>query len=324
MRNYLFILLFFLVGLKGWTQSPVRTVQSLNGPVERMCFTPEGKRLVTVHEYEAMVVWNAHNGYKIEEYLGFANPLTAVACSRDGRFIAAAGGDSLIRTFDGRYLNVLKDFKGHKHWVYNLIFTPDSKFLISASTDRTIRVWNPESGTIAQILEGHKQWIWVLELDPLGQFLYSGAAEEEFFMWDLEKGQVVRKFNGHKNGIFGISVSEDGKWVASASWDGTIRIWDPKTGNEVHILKTNELNDCLKWSPDGKWLVVGTKAGYVYIFDTKTWKAHRRFVAHSKGVEDIKFWGGNGAKYLVTCGDDHYVKWWDFEMLLKGGVGFDG
>jgi WD40 repeat protein len=308
-----------------FAQSPVRSVQSLHGPVERMCFTPEAKRLVTVHEYEAMVVWNASTGYKMEEYLAFQNPLTAVACSRDGRYIAAAGGDSLTRLFDGRYLNPLRDLRGHQHWIYFLRFTNDSKYLLSASTDRTIIMWDPATGKQVRTFEGHEQWIWVMELSPDGKHFVSGAAEEEMFLWDIETGKIVRKFYGHRNGVFGLAYSPDGKTLASASWDGSVRIWNPETGNETKVIKTDELNDCLLFSPDGKWLILGMKSGFVHIYNTKTWQRHRRFSGHSKGVEDLAFWGGNNNdKYLVTCGDDGYVKWWDFSNLIKGKPGFDG
>jgi WD40 repeat protein len=324
-KNKVFNVIVSILPLLLNAQSPVRSVQSVHGPAERMCFTPDGKKLVTGHEYEAMIVWNAQTGYKIEEYLGFNNPLTSVACSRDGRFIAAAGGDSITRLFDGRNYLPLRDLKGHNHWIYFLQFTKDSKHLLSASTDMNIIKWDPESGKEIMKFKGHEQWIWVIELSPDGKFMVSGAAEEEMFMWDIESGKVIRKFYGHKNGIFGLAFSPDGKTLASASWDGSVRIWNPETGNETKIIKTDELNDCIKFSPDGKWLILGMKTGFIHIYNTKTWERFRRFSAHSKGVEDLAFWGGNGSdKYLVTCGDDGYVKWWDFSLLIKGKPGIDG
>ena len=64
------------------------------------------------------------------------------AFSPDGRHIAAASADGVLRVWSIENLNRPFVLRGHKGLIYSLQFTQDGQTLVSASADGTIRMWS--------------------------------------------------------------------------------------------------------------------------------------------------------------------------------------
>ena len=72
-------------------------------------------------------------------------PLLAVDLSPDGKTLATAGSDRLVRIWDIETGEELQRFEGHRASITAVRFLPDGIHLVSASLDRTVRFW-----TVAQ------------------------------------------------------------------------------------------------------------------------------------------------------------------------------
>ena len=72
---------------------------------------------------------------------GTSYPMT-LAYSDDGRLIARAGDDGVIRVWDVRTGRELGTFAGHRGSVVSLNFSPDGRRLVSGSSDTTALVWD--------------------------------------------------------------------------------------------------------------------------------------------------------------------------------------
>ena len=71
--------------------------------------------------------------------------MTAVAFSRDGKLLAAAGGDGMVRLWNpatGQPVGAPLP-AGTGGGVTAVAFSPDGKLLASAGADGTVRLWNP-------------------------------------------------------------------------------------------------------------------------------------------------------------------------------------
>ena len=82
-------------------------------------------------------------------FMGHAGPVTALACSPNGRWIVAAGEDAAIVVWDIALGQRLKRMRGHgKGPIYSLAFSMQGEVLVSCGADCTVRVWDMQRNTL--------------------------------------------------------------------------------------------------------------------------------------------------------------------------------
>src|SRR5262245_23554370 len=75
-----------------------------------------------------------------------AGPVASVAYSRDGKLIATACSDRVVRLWNAATGREVSALRGHEAEVRCLAFSPDGKALASGGGDRTVRLWDLATG----------------------------------------------------------------------------------------------------------------------------------------------------------------------------------
>jgi WD40 repeat protein len=253
-----------------------------------------------------------------------AKALRTVVISPDGRKIATAGDDHIIRLWDAASLKPIgRPLVGHTEAVYSLDFWHDGSVLASASRDGTVRIWNLATGQTdkefkARDADGKLVGQFSVSFYPRQPLKYVNSAGDGglVWIWDIPYEQKRNK-DGHKGPndhtirSLRFAPNDSGEFV-TAGFDGAIK-FHLENGKVDSIAAFGGKALGVAFSPDGRRLAsVGVDDNQ----NVKIWNASdRRLVKSWQG--DLRrvvsvAWSPDG-KRLATGGSDGLVKLWNAE-----------
>jgi WD40 repeat protein/serine/threonine protein kinase len=192
--------------------------------------------------------------------------VVSVAFSPDGRRLASAGYDRIVRLWDTATGHEVLALRGHADLVGRVLFSPDGQRLASASADGTVRVWDASpfdenANPTIRTISGHDGEFFGVAFSPDSQLLASASTDGAIKLWDAQTGQEVHAFHGHKEAALCVAFSPDGQRLLSGSMDKTARLWDARTGEELVICDDSNFETLVRgvaFSPDGKAFATGS------------------------------------------------------------------
>jgi WD40 repeat protein len=185
-----------------------------------------------------------------------SNGINALAFSADGKLIASASDDGLVKLWDTAAKKQVAILRGHASSVYSVTFSADGKMLASAGTDRTVRLWDVPDKALRYALIGHRDWVPTVAFAPSGKTLISGSFDNTFKVWDASTGKELASITTtHTNAVRLVAFSNDGKTLAT---DGgqEVKLWEVASWKERMTLDHGRnWAGAAGFTPDGKTLV---------------------------------------------------------------------
>jgi WD40 repeat protein len=259
-----------------------------------------------------------------------------VAFSPDGRMIASAGHDGLVRLWETATGAELMAFSDHLDRVFSVAFSPDGSAIASGGNDSTVRLWEvPTDGgfrNVALAILGSPgdRVINTVTFSPNGQALLAGGrdvrAEDKTIhsLWELPpldgpadplafrlRGGTTyteRPLSGHTDAILSSAFHPDGASFVTGSYDATIRQWTPGSATPDAIWTEAETwITGLAFAPSGGLLAAALHDGTITV-STFPDGDIRQTIDAGQAVWDVAF-NPAGTILAAACADGTIQLW---------------
>src|SRR5262249_45365640 len=190
--------------------------------------------------------------------------------SGDGRWLATASYDRLIRLWDVTNAKPGPVLKDHSDSVYGVAFSPDGKLLASGAADRAVKVWDVATGNRLYTLGESTDWVYAVAFSPDGKHLAAAGVDRSIRIWQVDRtgGKIVHSVFAHEGPIDRLIYSPDGKTLFSLSEDRTVKAWDAEKMVERKVYAPQaESALSLAVRPDQEQFAIGRYDGALVLLD---------------------------------------------------------
>ncbi|HUW17993.1 MAG TPA: M56 family metallopeptidase [Sedimentisphaerales bacterium] len=279
------------------------------------------------------------------------------AISPDGRIMASATANNLIRLYDMAAGSVLGMLAGHESSVEHFAFSADSNTLASLDEGGTLYLWDVAAGKqLVKFESPVRAGIIVFSAD--GRTLASAMpavdeswarqslADNDFpiCLWDTATGKEMAKLGAGKDPAGSLAFSPDGRLLASGhgyfnkrprvgpggrlimpASSNAIVLWDAETGKQTASLKGHtEVVSSVAFSPDGALMASGSMDGTVRLWDVSARKEIAKLEGHGvPGLKGVEYGGvysvafSPDGKLLASGSRDGTALLWDVNEVTK-------
>ncbi len=252
-------------------------------------------------------VWESRTGKSRHRLPGHTKPVTCVAFSPGGRYLASAGQDRMIKLWDMTTGEEAFTLRGHGKPILCLAFSPSGRVIASAGEDMAVKIWDATSAQEVQSFRAHLA-CQAVAYRPDGKQL--ATADGSIKLWEPGNyDEPVRTFGGPEEFVESIAYDPTGRHLAAAGKKG-LKIWDAATGKTVLTLRgSTDRERNVAYSPDGRLLASAGEDGSIRLWDPTDGRIVRVLTGHSTSVNRVAF--SPDGRRLASAGLDRTVRLWD-------------
>lgn len=288
-----------------------------------------------IRGWEWRYLWQQSQSQESETLFNSDVRIQELAISPDGKWLAAAAGNSLgaigkVSIWDLPNRRKLAEFD--RRGQVDLAISPVDPIL--AFTDKAdsseqgdsyrIRLWNIDTQRFIRDLPLRFPCS-DLNISADGQVLMS-VTIHSFILWEIATGKKIREYEtvySRRQGGHKIAVSADlGVAYFLGRRTSRIREIDLKSGQETQwaSVASDEAVNAMALSPDGTTLATGDgySASTIRIWDTQTRREIGRLEGHRTYISSLVFWPDG--RTLASASGDQTIRLWDLQELKPNRV----
>jgi WD40 repeat protein len=219
---------------------------------------------------------------------------TALALSRDGRWLAAETESAVITLWDLAQ-GTSRTLHGHQGQIQQLVFADDGAFLLSVARDETARRWDLRSLDV-QILRGHGDDLNAGAIAPDGSLVATAGSDGVVRVWPARAGDGAIVGGGLAPSDI---AAFPGPGLVTTTGEGAVVRWDTRTGRSEQ-LRAGRPGDQVLAASAPLLAIVRAGQAAVELWDPRT--GARRELPHAGAPLRALAASADGARVAVVDG----------------------
>ncbi|MFS7942082.1 putative transcription factor WD40-like family [Helianthus anomalus] len=323
---------------KGWLQKLSVMARLTNEHDESVSLKPNhtyskddagaGTRSVHVHAHKKKSK-ELSSLYATQEFPAHNGPISIIKFSHDGRYLASAGEDSIVRVwmiFEDQDPRIYKIQETDRSSLYFSTNHLSELAPLKADKEKTRKFGGfRKSSELACVIlppnvfrisekpvhefVGHGGEILSLSWSKNG-YLLSSSVDKTIRLWKLGHNECLKVFT-HNNYVTCADFNPvDENYFISGSIDGKVRVWDVHSCKVIDWLDLGDIITAVCYNPDGKGSIVGTLDGKCSFYDItdERLQLHTQILSMSKKkwpkrITGFQFCPIDSRKVLVSTAD---------------------
>jgi WD40 repeat protein len=265
------------------------------GGVSSVAFHSNGTQAISGGADKTVKLWDVTTGKVLKSFGPLADPVTAVAFSRDFNQVGAASGKTVKvwNIADAKEMATLV----HPADVTSLSFNGDKTRIVTGAADNQSRIWDLATGkemeffsaagpvrcvafhpantaiiagsadktttvhTIAavRVIPASAQPIRGLAFAPSGSHVLTASDDKTVKFWNLGNGVAERTLTGAEGALSAVAVAKNNVLVATGGAEGIVRLYTFADGKQVGSFKAPGPVRGLAFSPNNQILLTASE-----------------------------------------------------------------
>jgi WD40 repeat protein len=196
---------------------------SSNRRITTLGFKPDGRVVLAARSNHIIERIDSANGELLEELVGHAAAVGAMAIAGNGMTMASGSADGSILVWDMDTGNVLLRINAYNQPVRGLQFSGDGQQLYSLSDDGLIKVWRTTNGELINTMESSGVSAQQLLYREEQGWLAANQQQAGLAFWGSDGSLIDGMASSVLAPLSAFSLSADGYFLTTIEGDGTIQ-----------------------------------------------------------------------------------------------------
>jgi WD40 repeat protein/serine/threonine protein kinase len=289
----------------------------MDGLIQYIALSRDG-RWLAAGKHTSEVVLIDLTTQQIRTLTNHTATVRVVGFSPDGKQLASAGNDGLVKLWEVQSGQETASLRGHRKLVSSLAYAANGERLFTGAKDGTVRAWpaRPKRSEVPSLVPAGF-FSQVVSRD--GRFLATADTNGFWRIVNLEThGEVATlKIPGDFESV---AIGREGHELALGSADGSVQVWDLAEGKRFWSFQAHSNSaDALEFSPDGNRLATAGRGAEVRVWDrgASQPRLDRRLGLAGTSIPELIFCPDGGALITQVFDETHDEMW---ILSLRAGI----
>ncbi len=281
-----------------------------------VAFSPDTKWMAIAHHWGGQVLVFPLQSTALPIRLPHPNRIRGVDYSHNGKLIATAGGDGIVRLWNTQTFAEERQliFSAEGASVTEIRFSKDDRYLLATGGrgNSGYRLWDVQTGQQVWYFQGQEISRWALAMSSDGKWM---VAHDRVSQNDQFEVQIVEVGTGKItnrlplpagiNGSRCTPFSPDDRYVVVMNESvPNVLLWEWRSNQPPRVIVNDEAvpSSCGAFTLDGKYVFLGGVDGIGRLYDVATGAEVRRYFGHTSLFLGIDI-SPDGLHILTSSGD---------------------